>query len=157
MKKEYLTVKEFSEACGISRQAVYRKLSASLQKYVKREQGKILISSKAIERLEKEKVTTPDSEVDREFTTFLKAQIEEKDRQIAKLQDQNATLQAELAEITKNAQELTRNNQILLAHEKHIERLESGESGEEAATADKAQSKQGFFKRLFKGKSEPQK
>lgn len=178
MKKEYITIAELAKRCGVSRQAIYRR-KHELQQFTKVVDNKTLVSIEAESLFMTTKVSSADKNtvnLDNPAISFLQAQLEEKDRQISKLQDQNAKqaetitkLSLEVAEITKQAQELTRNSQILLASEKHIERLEADNySGTEAvetanlqvtASDEKKpatggeQVKNGFFKRLFKGKS----
>lgn len=44
MDKEYLTVKEFAAAAGVSTQRIYQRLAKDLQSYCKQENGIILIS-----------------------------------------------------------------------------------------------------------------
>jgi hypothetical protein len=44
MDKEYLTVKEFAAAAGVSTQRIYQRLAKDLQSYCKQENGVILIS-----------------------------------------------------------------------------------------------------------------
>ena len=214
MKKEYITIAELAKRCGVSRQAIYRR-KHDLQQFTKVVDSKTLVSTEAESLFMTTKVSSADKNtvnLDNPAIFLLQAQLEEKDRQISKLQDQNAKqaetitkLSLEVAEITKQAQELTRNSQILLASEKHIERLEavsgtsavnssdlsgeeavkiSNKSGREAVDTDELQAgrsgseaaenntfageaqaetpksgtgdeqvKNGFFKRLFKGKS----
>lgn len=142
MKKEYITIAELAKRCGVSRQAIYRR-KHDLQQFTKVVDNKTLVSIEAESLFMTTKVSSADKNtvnLDNPAISLLQAQLEEKDRQISKLQDQNAKqaetitkLSLEVAEITKQAQELTRNSQILLASEKHIERLESGNySGTEA-------------------------
>lgn len=84
MKNAYLTIKEFANAVGISVQAVYKRLKNSddeLNKFVKKDNGKTMISSKAISEVfnvcvEQEKRT------DEEYITELKNRIEEQSRQL---------------------------------------------------------------------------
>ena len=180
MKKEYITIAELAKRCGVSRQAIYRR-KHDLQQFTKVVDNKTLVSIEAESLFMTTKVSSADKNtvnLDNPAISLLQAQLEEKDRQISKLQDQNAKqaetitkLSLEVAEITKQAQELTRNSQILLASEKHIERLEavSGTSAVNSSDAGEAQAetpkngagdeqvKNGFFKRLFKGKSAAEK
>lgn len=50
-KEEYISIAEFAERAGISKQAVYQRLNKSLKKYVKVEKGKKCINIKALEDL----------------------------------------------------------------------------------------------------------
>lgn len=50
-KEEYISIAEFAERAGCSKQAVYQRLNKSLKKYVKVEKGKKCINIKALEDL----------------------------------------------------------------------------------------------------------
>lgn len=49
--KSYISIAEFAERAGVSKQAVYQRLNKSLKKYVKVEKGKKCINIKALEDL----------------------------------------------------------------------------------------------------------
>lgn len=49
--KSYISIAEFAERAGVSKQAVYQRLNKSLKKYVKIEKGKKSIDIKALEDL----------------------------------------------------------------------------------------------------------
>ena len=49
--KSYISIAEFAERAGVSKQAVYQRLNKSLKKYVKIEKGKKYINIKALEDL----------------------------------------------------------------------------------------------------------
>lgn len=109
MKKEYLTVNEFAEAAGLSRQAVYKKLNNQLTLFVKVVNNKKMIEKSALELFEKKRNCQPvEQPVDNQLTNHLidmlqteleekGQQLKEKDRQIAELQkllDQSQKLHA---------------------------------------------------------------
>ena len=48
---EYLTVAEFAERAGVTKQAVYKRLNNQLQKYVIEQNGRKLIKSSALNDL----------------------------------------------------------------------------------------------------------
>ena len=50
-EEEYISIAEFAERAGCSKQAVYQRLNKSLKKYVKVEKGKKCINIKALEDL----------------------------------------------------------------------------------------------------------
>jgi len=94
MEKEYLSVKEFAEAAGITPQAVYKKLNNQLKPYLKLVDGKKTIEKSALELFGKPEA---DNKVDNQIfnqllnqlTTELNEksqQLKEKDKQIEKLQ-----------------------------------------------------------------------
>lgn len=159
MKKDFYTVAEYADICHISKQAVYQKLNTTLKDFVKVENGKKLISAKALPDDFKKQLVEPlvkDVKQDKQsdFTAFLMAQIEEKDKQIEALQKEVsetnktiANLTVELTEITKQAQELNRNNQILLLNQS----TNPVAIDTDGTTGTK---KQNVFKRLFKKKEE---
>ena len=95
---EYLTVSEFSKKVGISRQAVYKQVDKSLQKYVKRVDKKILINDEAIQYFQWKKDVNQvdmdckqiDNQVDskNELIEILKKELEEKNRQLEEKDNQ---------------------------------------------------------------------
>ena len=92
MKSEYISITEFSKRAGISRQKIYRKLSTDLKKWTKTDNGKTVINSKALELFcDAESVTKSvcmDTQTDNsKMLDFLMKQLEEKDKQIEKLQE----------------------------------------------------------------------
>lgn len=105
-EKEYLTVKEFAKEVDISVQAVYQRLNKDLKKYFKEIDGKKMINVMAIEIFSfKDDVKEVEQDFNNSLTSALKdslkmmeKQLEEKDKQIAKLMEMNT------------------NNQILLKH-----------------------------------------
>ena len=92
MKSEYISITEFSKRAGISRQKIYRKLSTDLQKWTKTDNGKTVINTKALELFcDAESVTKSirmDTQTDNtKMLDFLMKQLEEKDKQLEKLQE----------------------------------------------------------------------
>lgn len=175
MEKGFYTVSEFAKICGISKQAIYQRLNKSLKDFVKVEQGRKYISAAAfslfniedfenieaadskenLNKVEQDFQSTLNKVEQGEFARFLQGQIEEKDKQISRLQEELSAangliskLTLELTEITRQAQELNRNNQVLLLNQKEIKRLEAGEAGGGAE-----EKKPSVFSRLFKRKA----
>lgn len=170
MKKEYITAAELARRCGVSRQAVYQRMKLDLQSYVKLDNGKKLISTEAeklftVKELKQvdRQASVKSSQVDNSIISFLQAQIEEKDKQIAKLQEENEKQAEALRKLATDITEIAKAQQINQAAliQGDTKRLEAKHSGEEAAkeapSAGEQQANSNFFKRLFKGKSEPQK
>lgn len=168
MRKEFYTVAEFAALCNISKQAVYQKLNTTLKGFVKVENGKKLISAKALpDDFEKRLFNAlikdieqqyPIVEEDKQsdFIAFLMAQIKEKDKQLEALQKEVsetnktiANLTVELTEITKQAQELNRNNQILLLNQNNNTAIEGGEpiAAEETTQGASRRTFRSIFKR----------
>lgn len=101
MDKEYLSIKEFAERAGVSRQAVYKQLNNQLTPYLKVIDGKKMLDKSGLELFEKQEDCKP---VDNDFvnqlvnqlTTELTEkgqQLKEKDKQIAEKDKQIAALQ----------------------------------------------------------------
>ena len=170
--KRYLTVAEYCEYIGITKQAVYSKLDKTLKPYVVEIDGKkyidsvIFIEYHHYEADPTEEVkgsqdnSTPTVNESQgqssQFLAFLQQQIAEKDKQIALLQQQNADLQQSNKEkdthiieqsnkitmLLEQSQELQRNSQFLLATASNTEQINGVEPIVE-------EEKKGFFKRIF--------
>lgn len=83
MEKEYLSIKEFAAAVGISPQAVYKQLNNKLKPYLKTVDGKKTIEKSALSLFEKEPKT---NEVEQQLINMLQTELNEKNKQIAELQ-----------------------------------------------------------------------
>lgn len=102
MKKNYLSVNDFAEAAGISRQAVYQQIDKKLKKFVKLEQGKKVIDKAALTEIYNIKCEDIDQEsqedIDKveqenqELIEMLKEQIKIKDRQLEMAYDEKKEL-----------------------------------------------------------------
>lgn len=87
---DYITIKEFAAAAGISQQAVYKQLKNKLKPYLKTVEGKKMLEKSALSLFEKKSDST---DVQQQLLNLLQTelheknkQLEEKDRQIAELQ-----------------------------------------------------------------------
>lgn len=114
---DFLTVAEFAEAVGVSKQAVYKRLrNKDIEKYIIEKDGVKYISVSAIPLFgageAKEKTDTKATE---ETIDFFKAQIEQKDKIIAELQSHIIEQSKTLSAIVEKQNELQSNYQILLA------------------------------------------
>ena len=98
MKEEYLSISEFAKRAGVSVQAVYKRLGKDLQPWLRVENGKKTLNSKALQVFSGEKSSTEVESVD-----ALKKALE-------LIADQNETLKAELA--IKNEQIREQSRQI---------------------------------------------
>ena len=138
MKKDkYISIANFAKEAGVSKQAVYSRLkSQDLNKFIKLENGKKLINTKALELFNKSSSQSSFNQVEqglesteREYIESLKKQIEELQRdkqELYRLLDQQQQLTAQ-ANATKQLQA----------------------TKEEASIIQQEQKKQGFFARLF--------
>ena len=134
MKNKYISVSEFAKAAGVSKQAVYSRLkSQDLNKFIKLENGKKLINTKALELFNKSSFNQVEQDLEsteREYIESLKKQIEELQRdkqELYRLLDQQQQLTAQANATIK-----------LLQAPK-----------EEASIIQQERKKPGFFARLF--------
>lgn len=139
--KEYLTIKEVAEASGISKQAIYKRLSTDLQPFFKLVDNKKMLNSNVLKVLNStnnstdfKQIENADNQVERNKTIevlnktiiLLTEQLSIKDKQIDNLTNTINQLNLRISELT----ELQRNNQVLMLQEK----------------------KPGFFDRIFRKK-----
>lgn len=111
---EYISVSDFADRAGYSKQAVYQQLNKRLKPYVKVIDGKKAINSKALREVygkeiqpeNQSVVKEVDQELNKELIDLLKTQIEEKDQQIKELHRLLATSQMQLTESAHKVQEL---------------------------------------------------
>lgn len=189
-QNEYITIAEYATRRGVSVSAVYKRLGGTLAKYVRTIDGKRYLSVEAlveegIKPLEKKVEEGVEEGVERHEAPpavlvaleALKQQLDEKDKQIAKLQEEAGELRksnaqkdvfiqeqaGKLALLLEQSQTLQRNNQILLGVEKGIQPPETqgtpGEDGtpgnQDNAPGEKeagTKQRRGFLGRLFSGR-----
>ena len=153
MGKEYLTVAEYAEIKGISKQAVYKQLNNKLNNYVETVEGKKCLKISILEeniQPSSTKVEQPiqpvSTEVEQPIQPFWEAQIKEKDKTIDSLLRQIEALQEQNTRLT----ELLHNSQVLLAVEKHaLIQEQASTHTEEPQDKPTEQKKRGFIYRLF--------
>ena len=107
MKKDkYISIADFAKQAGVTKQAVYsRQKSQDLNKFIKLENGKKLINTKALELFNKSSSQSSSNQVEqglesteREYIEALKKQIEELQRdkqELYRLLDQQQQLTAQ--------------------------------------------------------------
>ena len=146
MKKDkYISIADFAKQAGVSKQAVYSRLkSQDLNKFIKLENGKKLINTKALELFNKSSSQSSSNQVEqglesteREYIEFLKKQIEELQRdkqELYRLLDQQQQLTAQANATIKQLQ-VPKEEASIIQQEQQQEQQE--------------QKKQGFFARLF--------
>ena len=140
MKKDrYISIADFAKQAGVSKQAVYSRLkSQDLNKFIKLENGKKLINTKALEFFNKSSSQSSQVEqglesTEREYIESLKKQIEELQRdkqELYRLLDQQQQLTAQ-ANATIKLLQSPKEEASVIQQEKQ------------------EQKKQGFFARLF--------
>ena len=146
MKKDrYISIADFAKEAGVSKQAVYSRLkSQDLNKFIKLENGKKLINTKALELFNKSSSQSSFNQsfnqveqglesTEREYIESLKKQIEELQRdkqELYRLLDQQQQLTAQANATIKQLQ-APKEEASVIQQEKQ------------------EQKKQGFFARLF--------
>ena len=145
-KNRYISIADFAKEAGVTKQAVYsRQKSQDLNKFIKLENGKKLINTKALELFNKSssqssfnqfnQVEQDLESTEREYIEFLKKQIEELQRD-----------KQELYRLLDQQQQLTAQANAT------IKQLQLQAPKEEASVIQQEkqeQKKQGFFARLF--------
>lgn len=130
MNKELLSIKDFSELAGISKQAVYSQLDSRLKPFLVQVDGKKMLKKEALEKFYSTKSQSSFNQVEQENSTvsdeqkqtnlsaelieILKEEIKKKDQQIERLQlqldkERDALKQAysQIADMAQKAQYIT--------------------------------------------------
>jgi hypothetical protein len=154
---DYISVSQYAEIKGISKQAVYKQLNGKLKEFLIVVDSQKFIDLKALSEKEKERLNNVEQQVEQQFNNsfqlFFEKQIEEKDKQIQSLLNQIDTLQEQNTTLTQ----LLRNSQVLLAVEKKVlldDTLQEDFIKEEPPTKeeeDQKQKKKGLLN-IFKRK-----
>lgn len=148
IEKEYISVSQYAEAKGISKQAVYKQLNNKLKPFLKVVDGKKCLDISVLTEIEQPKVNQveqPFNQVEQPLNNQVESlfakQIEEKDKTIQSLLRQVENLQEQNGRLT----ELLHNSQYLLAAEqkKFIEPPQPQET-----ETTETETKKGFFARL---------
>ena len=83
MEKEYLSIKEFAAAVGVSQQAIYKQLNNKLKPYLKVVDSKKMLEKSALSLFSREDKKT---EVEQQLINMLQTELNKKNEQIAELQ-----------------------------------------------------------------------
>lgn len=139
MKKDrYISIADFAKEAGVSKQAVYSRLkSQDLNKFIKLENGKKLINTKALELFNKSSSQSSFNQVEQGLESTEREYIESLKKQIEELQRDKQ----ELYRLLDQQQQLTAQANAT------IKKLQAPK--EEASIIQQEQKKQGFFARLF--------
>lgn len=100
-KREYITIAEFAEKAGVSKQAIYQRLNKGLKEYFKVVDGVKMLNIKALEELygkeleqdieqEIEQESQENSQENQDIIKVLLEQLRVKDQQIADLNERLA-------------------------------------------------------------------
>lgn len=96
MEKEYISIKEFADAVGVSQQAIYKQLNKELNNklkpYLKVVEKKKMLEKTALSLFEKEEKNNQveqrlNNELNERLIDLLQKELEEKDKQIARLHE----------------------------------------------------------------------
>lgn len=144
MKKDrYISIADFAKQAGVSKQAVYSRLkSQDLNKFIKLENGKKLINTKALELFNKSSSQSSFNQVEQGLESTEREYIESLKKQIEELQRDKQ----ELYRLLDQQQQLTAQANAT------IKQLQLQAPKEEASVIQQEkqeQKKQGFFARLF--------
>lgn len=115
MEQDFLSVKEFAAAVGVSVQAIYKRLKKDddvLNNYVKDNNGKTFISASAIEEIFN--ISRADKKAAAEYIEYLKEELKKKDDIINNL----------LNKLEQQTEILTREQQLHLLSQQKILMLE---------------------------------
>ncbi len=137
--KELLTIKEFAEAAGVSSQAVYQRLTKSLQPYVVELNGKKHLKREALALFDGAEAKAENKEVEQDSINLDKELIKTLQATISILQGQLETKDAQISELNarlKDALELNK-GQVLLSVAERQQLPEVTETAQEEADGKK--------------------
>lgn len=143
---DLLTIKEFAEAAGVSSQAVYQRLTKSLQPYVVKVNGKKHLKREALELFEGAEPKAENKEVEQDSINLDKELIKTLQATISILQGQLETKDEQIAELNarlKDALDLSK-GQVLLSVTERQQLPEVTETAQE----DAAKQKRTFWDRV---------
>lgn len=90
MEKEYISIKEFAAAVGVSQQAIYKQLNNKLQPYLKVIDKKKMLDKSAISMFLKK---DDSNDIQQQLLNMLQQELKEKNQQISEKDKQIAELQ----------------------------------------------------------------
>lgn len=134
---QYLSVKEFAQAAGVSVQAVYKRLSKDLKPFVNEVEGRKVIDKRALKEVYGKDQEEPEEKVDNDLINVLMDQIN--------------LLTNELNQKNSEINELHRlleNEQKLRLVDKSVSEPEEVESDQEENPKE-PESKKSWWRRIF--------
>lgn len=155
MNDELLTIKEFAEAAGVSKQAIYFQLDSRLKPFLVQVENKKMLKKEALEKFYSIKFQSRFNQVDQGYKEtaaaaamqqtdastaakmleMLQVEIEKKDQQIERLQDSLDKAYAEIADLAKKAQYITAADKTVQIMDKQQQQEET--AAEEVKAAEK--------------------
>lgn len=121
---EYLTVAEFAQRAGVTKQAVYKRLNNRLSKYVIEEKGKKLIKSTALNDLYNDTTIEKSQPVEQPLNNQLIEIIKENQRIITALMNEKASIQMQLTQAEHELQFISQTKEEYRQKDLRIEDLE---------------------------------
>lgn len=163
-KKELLTVQQFADAAGVSKQAIYKAINGQLKPFIQIVNGKKMIQRKALSEIYGIEVDQPlTNRVNPLNLTLqmLQQQLEEKDRQLAAKDKQIEKLSEELAKEREHSRGTTDKLALLADQAQKLHAIDQLQPPAEEVVeptnvvleAEPEQKKRGFFS-LFKKNKE---
>lgn len=130
---EWLSVPEFADRAGCSKQAVYYRLGKDLAGYSKKEGGKTVIDSRAVSLIDggqKQTVDQNDKQMEQTFVTYLQGELERARLENEDLKKAIAEKDAQILELAKKFADLAENEQKVAAMALAAEppKLEAGQT-----------------------------
>lgn len=142
-KREYITIAEFAEKAGVSKQAIYQRLNKGLKEYFKVIDGVKMLNISALEELygkeleqdieqEIEQESQANSQENQDVIKALLEQLRAKDQQIADLNERLADEQKSHGRTQMLLVEKEHQLQLIEDQRKEQEERKSQEEGEQA-------------------------
>ena len=171
--KELLSIKEFAELAGVSKQAIYFQLDSRLQPYLVQVENKKMLKSSALEKFYGFKFQSNSSQVDKpnssqvdngstaedqksngdeavlQMLEMLKEEIRKKDKQIERLQDSLDKAYMTIGDLANKAQYITSADKTAQIMDKQQQKDKHKDIIEEPERPEKAK-KERFWSKLLK-------
>lgn len=170
-KQEYMTIKEFAAAAGVTEQAVYKQLNNKLSTYSTMLNGKKVLKIEALKEYKSKEVETEltqklnetEAEVNRLKEQLQQQKVDELSRAVNELKEQLKAKDQQIGslhDLLKESQEaLSRQQQLAALQEQRIVQLTASEpetaatvehkESEEAENPEAGQQKKGLFRRIL--------
>lgn len=134
---EWLSVPEFAERAGCSKQAVYYRLGKDLAEYSKKEGGKTVIDSRAVSLIDggqKQTVDQNEKQMEQIFVTYLQGELERARLENEDLKKAIAEKDAQILDLARKFADLAENEQKVAAMALAAEppKLEAGQTVDQA-------------------------
>lgn len=134
---EWLSVPEFADRAGCSKQAVYYRLGKDLAEYSRKEGGKTVIDSRAVSLIDggqKQTVDQNDKQMEQTFVTYLQGELERARLENEDLKKAIAEKDAQILDLARKFADLAENEQKVAAMALAAEppKLEAGQTADQA-------------------------